>query len=167
MILLNLVFYTISPSIHVTNAILHKDKCTNTAYIFKLIQAAFRASALRWKGVPVSEYIPIKKSELRYTRPFAYPLSSPFHQIHQHFPTSSLCRHPLYFWLFTFSSFAIVWHFLLPSLRFLQQLLQRFSKELETPIIFHSSPAWPVHRCANTSPFRFMSKETTFAVDFI
>lgn len=113
-------------------------------------QNAFRASTLRWKGVPFSEYIPIKKSELRYTRPLCfYPLPHIFFSSlnsQQHFPTfQTPPPPPLYFWLFTFfPPFTFSSRISLPSfLRFLQQLLQHFSKELETPIIFHSTRgAW-------------------------
>jgi len=44
---------------------------------FQIAFTVHRIASRIWKGAPLSEYIPIKKSELRYTRVTSWPLIHP------------------------------------------------------------------------------------------
>lgn len=82
--------------------------CTAGSLQARLIPRWFRPYSVhrvpRWKGVPLSEYIPIKKSELRYTRlcPRAlytlHPAPCTFYPLVQlfSFPFSNLLSFPAY-----------------------------------------------------------------------
>lgn len=122
-------------------------------------QNAFRASTLRWKGVPLLNIFQLKKRSFVTLAPFFSPAFIPFRdsfffqslRLQTTFPHFS--NAPFYFWLFTFffflhssgyfllqvisSSFFLILFSSLFFAVFSSNLLRHFSKELETPISHH------------------------------